>query len=258
MSDTENVDRLLASDSETPLRGPSASGFSMEQFVQILDYKLDQKLASFKRSFEDRDEQHQSQIKKLKTESKAVGSFKFKGNKIQFEFNSSVLDSLDLVSKSILAGDLTKTNTELEKLKKDVQKRNKLIRFADKSPAGWSAVEEYESDELAEDSDDEKKLRSAEKRAMVKLKEAKEAKKSAKGECSRQSYKPQFRSESTSSSQPFRLQPFRSSFCSGPRQPQPNDKCFSCGQHGHWAGSSVCANKYRDQGRSTSASGTSV
>ena len=172
MSDTENIDRFLASDSETPILGSSASGFFMEDFVQILDRKLDQKLASFKRSFEEKDEQHQSQIKKLKTESKAVGSFKFKGNKIQFEFNSSILDGLDSAIKSLSAGDLTKSNAELEKLKKDLQKRNKLIRFADKSPAGWSAVEEYESDELAEDSDDEKKLRSAEKRAMSNLKEA--------------------------------------------------------------------------------------
>ena len=49
----------------------------------------------------------------------------------------------------------------------------KLVRFADKSPAGWTVIEEYESDELADDSEDEKKLRSAERRGLVKIREKK-------------------------------------------------------------------------------------
>ena len=51
-------------------------------------------------------------------------------------------------------------NKELENVKASLNKRKKVIHFADKSPAGWAAVEEYESDELADDLDDEKKLRS--------------------------------------------------------------------------------------------------
>ena len=67
-------------------------------------------------------------------------------------------------------GNLLAVQEHLQKAKSDLEKRIKLIRFADKSPAGWAAVEEYESDELAENSEDEKKLRAAERRAFTKIK----------------------------------------------------------------------------------------
>ena len=70
-------------------------------------------------------------------------------------------DAIENISK----GNLSAAISELDLLKTLITKRNKLIR--------WTGVEEYESDELAEDSEDEKRLRSAERRALAKIHEKK-------------------------------------------------------------------------------------
>lgn len=84
-----------------------------------------------------------------------------------------MLDVVDGVIKIILKGDFLVANLEFERVKILIIKRNKLIRFADKSFVGWIVVEEYESDEFVEDLEDEKKLRLVERRALVKIREKK-------------------------------------------------------------------------------------
>ncbi|KAK3746434.1 hypothetical protein QZH41_002690 [Actinostola sp. cb2023] len=104
------------------------------------DSKLDSKFEEFKRKFSQQESASQSEIKKLKLETKAVSSFKHKGNRLQYEFNVNLLGVIEQASSNLL-----------------------------------EAVEEYESDDLADDSEDEKKLRSAEKRALSKIKTKKQA-----------------------------------------------------------------------------------
>ena len=48
----------------------------------------------------------------------------------------------------------------------------KVIKIADKSQYGWATVQEYLSDELASDSEDEKRLYRSERRAEKKAKDA--------------------------------------------------------------------------------------
>ena len=45
-----------------------------------------------------------------------------------------------------------------------------MIRIADKSEGGWRTVDEYLSDEVASDSEDETRIRAADNRAVKKMK----------------------------------------------------------------------------------------
>ena len=49
-----------------------------------------------------------------------------------------------------------------------MQKRIKTIKLAGKSDYGWAAVSEYLSDELASDTEDEKRINRSEKQAEKK------------------------------------------------------------------------------------------
>ena len=70
----------------------------------------------------------------------------------------------------------TDSNTvvgEIDQVLASTKKRNKHIRIADKSDNGWKVIDEYLSEELASDSEDEKRIRSAQARAARRKKNQK-------------------------------------------------------------------------------------
>lgn len=113
--------------------------------------------------------------------------FRRKGNEKQFKFNEEVAEKLESAEQE-LTNIATASDTPprivsaLEKAKKSLQEgtsllgeRQKFIRLANRSEYGWELVNEYQSNELAENSDDEKKISKAEKAAEQKVQRKRKA-----------------------------------------------------------------------------------
>ena len=148
-----------------------------------------------------------------------------KGNQNQLDHANEVLLAIKLAEEYILDGDQENALEKIGAAKKSLEKRIKHIRLADKSPNGWNFIAEYVADDLASDSEDEKRIKRAESEATKKRKFFLE-------QAARKRSKPESQLPSTSSTtgkQFFRgpAGPSRKSF-------RYEDRCFACGQEGHW------------------------
>ena len=102
---------------------------------------------------------------------KEASATKFKGNRKQFELNSLLNSILTRIEGSVEnPSKVLKYVAEGEQV---IKERQKLIKVADKNREGCLVVQEYESDDLVSDSEDEKKLRKAKSAVGRKRKEIK-------------------------------------------------------------------------------------
>ena len=92
--------------------------------------------------------------------------FKYKSNEEQYSFNEQLQGTLEEVQNLLKNGAKHRPSKKLEDCIAQIKRRNKLIRIADKSSGGWDTVKEYESDNVASDSADERKIRAAERRVL--------------------------------------------------------------------------------------------
>ena len=152
---------------------PTDSGESAEsQVAEVLgaikkvETNMDEKLSQMRREMhQERDTADERLVKRMRMNKQP--SFKKPGHEKQFHFNDKVRDKLEKSDAALVQQPpaVEKARAALQEGQKLIELRQKLIKIADRSEHGWATVAEYEEDELADNSDDEKRLFRAEARA---------------------------------------------------------------------------------------------
>lgn len=208
----------------TPTMSDTSQAKDLADTFELFKTYLDVKLVDLK---SDLLTEQESMSKKFRDDSNI--KFRSEGNKIQFRFNEEILAGLIKISKS---SSNSATAAVTAELMSKIRDRNKLIRIADSSAGGWTTVREYESNDIAENEEDEKKIRQAENRALKVMKD----KAKPRGvpyarpvpPRSETAPNPAFANMFVRNTQP----PFRGSYAR--REPCPWDLCHLCKQYGHW------------------------
>ena len=219
------------------------------QAVRDVESKVDDKLSAMKQEMESSDDRL---VKRMRLDTKPT--FRKRGHEKQHQFNEQVRDKMDAAATALeqTPPAVEKARTLLKEGEKLIDTRQKCILIADRSEHGWATVAEYEEDELADNSDDEKRLFRAEVRAgrKIKQKSAKETKK--KGGAAKKPFRSSWLSPSPWSWSGEQAQPGGSAtvgmqwlapqyVSQGSRLPSmPNTTnnqlgpCFLCGKLGHF------------------------
>ena len=105
-----------------------------------------------------------------------------------------------------------------------------MIRLANSSDFGWNVVNEYQSDELATNSDDEKQIFKAKKAAEKKLLKKRKVNRTS----DRRPYSKYLMLTARSNWSWNPRVPVGSPPAAGPGQSVRNGPCFGCGEFGHF------------------------
>ena len=202
--------------------------------------RLDRKLADFRSDVRQaQDEAATKAVNRVQREKSY--EFKRKAHEEQARFNAQIEESVREAQHSLATVDdspsLQRAQEALEKGTRLLAERQKLIKIADRSANGWGVVAEYTADELADDSEDKKRLEKAEKAA-----ERKTGLKNANGCNPAARPSPRLPRYAPYGSYAYQLQQPGPSHNLGSRRPGPPTgplaqravgPCFACGEMGH-------------------------
>ena len=167
--DSERDDRAATRTSEP---GPSGSGGADRLEAQMA--KMVAEMQQMREDFAVGQEEAASKL--ARSSRRDPYSFCRKGNENQYRFCEDVEERLETTSAAIARAERGAGREELARAKEAAKEgmellthRKKLIKLADRSEVGWAVVEEYVDDDLADDSDDERRMEKAERAAERKV-----------------------------------------------------------------------------------------
>uniref|UniRef100_A0A7M5X4P3 CCHC-type domain-containing protein n=1 Tax=Clytia hemisphaerica TaxID=252671 RepID=A0A7M5X4P3_9CNID len=154
-------------------------------------------------------------VKKVRQEQ--VPTFKKKFNSDQYKHTKVMEKIMSKINSNLEANDITKAKESTSEGMKEIYKRQKLIQIADREEDGWEVIKCYQSDNLASDSEDEKRLNKSRRQAKQNKKEARTR---------RLNYRKKF---DQNGSRDYTSNSFYST-----RYPPKDRSCYYCGKEGHF------------------------
>ena len=219
--------------------------------IRQSESRIEQRFSAFKEELKGTQEEAAAKVASRVRRERPY-AFKKKAHEEQATFNDRVQDAIRETTTALDGATdssaVQRARTALKEGETLLAERQKLIKIADRSSNGWSVVAEYTADELAEDTEDEKRLEKAEKAAERKagLKRRKKQQPQRGGRAPRfpvqqpgyggfthyagyPSFPPVPPQQQSISGQSGR----RSSGIAGPVQRTSVGPCFACGEMGH-------------------------
>ena len=169
--------------------------------------------------------------------------WKKEGLRIQHELGVKVLAKCSAISTALANQQYELAKEYLQAVMKRIRNRNKELRIADESEGGWETVAAYRSHPVADNAEDDKAIRRAEKvgkeRLAAKQRKSKLYSRNRYYRPFRNNYrddsytdnKDYYRSVGSNRSQDANQ---RQAYVPERRRPNPQSVCFYCGQQGHW------------------------
>ena len=126
----------------------------LSSFSQLLDSRLNSVQQNIRENQNLIAERQEAKIEHVLSDGY---KFKKRGNEEQHKHNVKVISKLKEASDELNEDKVAEAKQKIAEGLDIVKQRQKLIRLADSSEAGWRAVDEYVKNPIASDSEDEKK-----------------------------------------------------------------------------------------------------